>query len=378
MTQDKLDNITYECIRFFVNMQCYIALTYTISCSVYFFCWSYSSQNQGGKLRRAYFHSLLQKDLNWFNMQDDPDGINRTMENTRRIVEVLGESIPISISLTVMSIICIIMALKHGWQLAMICMGILPFFWITMWAFNVTKATKILKNRRAYRVSHDLAKDVFSKMRTVIGYRTQLAERALYKREIVRGESYVLKGLILHSLSVGLMYIVIFGLLSGVIWFGILRVIQDAEQTCTDKRLKNGKYDAGDFFIILLSTVFGCGNIYIILAFMRAAKVAKLCAREIFKVIDSPNGVDNMSKDGIFLDGPLIGKIEFIDVRFTYQSTKSGLVLHNLNFVAEPNQTVAIVGTSDSGKSTVLKLICKEYLADSGFVSCQNYTIYKV
>lgn len=369
MTQDTLNDITYECIRIFVNVQCYIALTYTISCSVYFFCWSYSSQNQGGKLRRTYFQSLLQKDMNWFNVQDDPDSINRNMENSRRIVEILSESIPIAISLTVMSIICIVMAVVHGWYLAMFCFGILPFFWFSMWFFNVTKATGILKNRRAYRVSHDLAKEVFSKMRTVIGYGTQLAERALYKREIVRGNCHVLKGLILHSVSVGLMFLIWYGLLSAIIWLGMLKVIQDAEKTCTDKRIMRGKYDAGDFFIILLCTVFGCGNIFIILALMRAAKVAKLCAREIFKVIDSPNGVDNMNKDGIYLDGPLVGKIEFIDVRFTYQSKKSGLVLHNLNFVAEPNQTVAIVGTSDSGKSTVLKLICKEYLADSGFVS---------
>lgn len=332
------------------------------------------SQNQGGKLRRAYFQSLLQKDLTWFETQEDPDTINRMMENTRFVVDVIGESIPVAISLTLMCILCVVLSFFHGWQLTLISLGTLPPLLFSLWLVNKLAALRLLKERRAYRLAHELAKDVFSKMRTVIVYGTQAIERYFYKREMARGNRYVIWAIFVKSVSVAIMYAVSFGMWALVFWYGMHLVMESAPKICSDQTQPRF-YDAGDLFIVTMSILLGCSNVYIIATIINAAKVARLCMKQVLKVIDAGNGLDNMDESGLFLEEPMVGKVEFINVRFTYPKTKRGLVLNNLSFKAEPNSTIAIVGVSDSGKSTVLKLICKEYLADSGFVEIDGNNI---
>src|SRR6185312_9079053 len=56
----------------------------------------------------------------------------------------------------------------------------------------------------------------------------------------------------------------------------------------------------------------------------------------------------------------IAGKVEFADVQFAYSAT-SAEVLHGVSFAAEPGQTVALVGHTGAGKSTVVKLLARFY-----------------
>ncbi len=62
----------------------------------------------------------------------------------------------------------------------------------------------------------------------------------------------------------------------------------------------------------------------------------------------------------------LEGRVEFRGVSFAYETGKN--VLHDVSFVAEPGQTIALVGATGSGKTTVINLIAKFYLPTSGDV----------
>ena len=70
---------------------------------------------------------------------------------------------------------------------------------------------------------------------------------------------------------------------------------------------------------------------------------------------------------------PILGRVEFRDVSFGYVPTQS--VLSHLNFVAEPGMTVALVGFTGSGKSSVLNLAAKLYLPSSGAVLIDGHDL---
>ncbi len=61
---------------------------------------------------------------------------------------------------------------------------------------------------------------------------------------------------------------------------------------------------------------------------------------------------------------PIAGEVEFRDVRFAYESDKS--VLHGISFTARPGTATALVGSSGSGKSTIISLICGFHSPTSG------------
>ncbi len=94
------------------------------------------------------------------------------------------------------------------------------------------------------------------------------------------------------------------------------------------------------------------------------ALTAMAGAERVFHLIDSPP--EQQDRAGAKELVNVQGRVEFHDVNFGYDPDR--LVLHDLNFVAQPGQTVALVGHTGGGKTSILNLIAKFYLPTSGQV----------
>jgi ATP-binding cassette subfamily B protein len=94
------------------------------------------------------------------------------------------------------------------------------------------------------------------------------------------------------------------------------------------------------------------------------AMTAMAGAERVFKLLDTPPDWDDPA-DAVEL--PRIeGRVEFDDVSFAYVPDR--LVLHEIGFTARPGQTIALVGHTGSGKSTIANLVNKFYLPTAGNV----------
>ena len=97
-------------------------------------------------------------------------------------------------------------------------------------------------------------------------------------------------------------------------------------------------------------------------------------AEKIFTILDKvPEVVDE--PDAIELDH-IEGKIEFQDVWFAYKPDE--WVLKGVSFTVEPRQTVAFVGSTGSGKTTILSLICRNYDIQKGRILIDGIDIRKI
>ncbi len=74
--------------------------------------------------------------------------------------------------------------------------------------------------------------------------------------------------------------------------------------------------------------------------------------------------------------GPIVGDVRFEDVSFSYVAEKP--VLHNISFASKPGTVTALVGSSGSGKSTMISLICAFHTATSGRVLVDGTDLAKV
>ncbi len=92
--------------------------------------------------------------------------------------------------------------------------------------------------------------------------------------------------------------------------------------------------------------------------------------QSLFDVIDLPLEQDN----GQLQLGHAAGKIEFRDVTFTYP-TKDAPALRNISFNIEPGKTVALVGRSGSGKSTIASLLTRFYDIQEGTILLDDQDI---
>lgn len=94
----------------------------------------------------------------------------------------------------------------------------------------------------------------------------------------------------------------------------------------------------------------------------------------IFETIDEPVGVKN--KEGATEMPDIKGEVEFQNVSFSYEKGKE--VLHNVSFKVAPGQSIALVGPTGAGKSTIVSLISRFYDLDSGRILIDGQDISDV
>lgn len=90
---------------------------------------------------------------------------------------------------------------------------------------------------------------------------------------------------------------------------------------------------------------------------------ASISADRINEVLDTKCKI----KDGKISEGKIKGKVEFKNVSFKYPDSDE-YVLKNVSFIAKPGMTVAIIGSTGSGKSTLINLITRFYDVSEGSV----------
>lgn len=122
--------------------------------------------------------------------------------------------------------------------------------------------------------------------------------------------------------------------------------------------------------------VFSSYAIQVIMSFLMMSMVfvlwprADVSAKRILEVLDTePHVTDGSRTEGARnADGtPMRGRVEFRDVSFTYPDAREPMLEH-VSFAAEPGQTVAFIGSTGSGKSTLVNLVPRFYDATDGQV----------
>ncbi len=104
------------------------------------------------------------------------------------------------------------------------------------------------------------------------------------------------------------------------------------------------------------------------------ALTAMAGAERVFSLLDREP--DHLEDDDAVVPPTIEGRVVFEDVGFGYHADRP--VLHGIHFVAEPGQTVALVGHTGSGKSTIIKLISKFYLPTEGRLTIDGIEVSKL
>lgn len=103
---------------------------------------------------------------------------------------------------------------------------------------------------------------------------------------------------------------------------------------------------------------------------------AMASAERIFQVLDTPATQEDPNTKYTAFPEPFRGKIEFRDVSFSYDGKK--MVLDHVSFVLEPGETLALVGDTGSGKTTITSLLCRFYEITSGTILVDDIDIHDV
>lgn len=198
-------------------------------------------------------------------------------------------------------------------------------------------------------------------VRVIKGYHAEEREHAVFSGGVDRLLANVMKSLTMTSL-LGSASTTVLGLVSAlVMWMGGHSVL-------------NHTWTVGDYFsynmflAFMIAPVFQIVNIGTQLteAFAGLDRTSEIMAE--LEENREPGRTTKMP--------PIEGTVRFEDVEFAYEPDKP--VLHGVSFLAEPGTVTALVGSSGSGKSTIISLLCAFHTPSSGRVVVDDVDLSKV
>lgn len=148
-----------------------------------------------------------------------------------------------------------------------------------------------------------------------------------------------------------------------VVWYGALAI--------SDGRLAIGNMMA--FLQYALQVIMSF--LMISMVFIMAPRAA-VSVRRVAEVLDTKPSITDPAEPQPLAPGGM-GRIEFRDVTFAYPGANEP-VLSNISFVAEPGQTTAFIGSTGSGKSTLVNLIPRFYDVSAGQILLDGVDIRKL
>ncbi|XP_043195195.1 multidrug resistance protein homolog 49-like [Amphibalanus amphitrite] len=136
----------------------------------------------------------------------------------------------------------------------------------------------------------------------------------------------------------------------------------------------DGELPFQNVFKVGESLILGTMMVGQAVAFAPSFQNAKLSAARVFALLDRKTAIEASPSAGLKLPH-VDGQMAVQDVTFSYPSRPAAPVLRNMNFSFPPGRTVALVGASGCGKSTVLQLLLRFYEPDSGAVTLDGHEL---
>ncbi|CAH8590231.1 unnamed protein product [Heterobilharzia americana] len=349
-------NKMYGFLGWYVLM---VALMFLI-CMCKSVCIGYSSKRISRHIRLLYYQAVLQKDILWFDEHSSGDIINNLSENINSIELGIGTKLSEFNQNMSGFLTGLIIGFIVKWKLALVACATLPFVVTAFSLFGIAFKYFHAKELEAYSRASTVSSEVLSSIRTVIAFGGEKREAVRYQRELSSAESMGIKKATAFGGVSGCIGFVIFGSAALVFWYGV-KLIQDEN---TDP----GAVIAV-FINILLGSIF-LGNALPNVPYILGAVTA---SKDIFTTINHVSAIDK-AKSGKIVPN-FNGNVSFHHVNFTYPTRPDTTVLYNFCLTIESGQTVALVGSSGSGKSTIIHMLQRFYDPTQGEILIQGVNL---
>ena len=311
------------------------------------------SAAQGGsyQMRRALYAHVQQLSFSFHDQAQTGDLLTRSMSDVEQLKNFTGRGMLMIFNLLLLVVGVAVALVSMNWKLAVLSLFILPLlYWRASW-FSRSMRPMFRAIQDQVAVVATLVQDNAAGARVVKAFGQEQREIEQFDRENERLYQRYYDATRLQSFNTPLLNFIANGATIVMLWVGGLLVIGN--------QLTIGELIA--FYAYLLQIV---GPVRQGGFLMSMASRAAASSERIMEVLDTPIEVSS-PPDAIELDN-IRGDVEFQSVTCQYHPGRA--VLENVSFRVEPGHTVALVGATGSGKTTVANLIPRFYDVSSGRV----------
>ncbi|KAL0890136.1 hypothetical protein Bca101_014119 [Brassica carinata] len=335
------------------------------SCVVAFLqvsCWMVTGERQSATIRGLYLKTILRQDIGFFDTETTTgEVIGRMSGDTILIQDAMGEKVGKFLQLAATFLGGFAIAFIKGPILAAVLLGCIPLIVIAGGAMSLIMSKMAGRGQVAYADAGNVVEQTVGAIRTVVAFtgEKQATEKYESKLEIAY-KTMVTQGLI-SGLGLGTMLAVIFFSYSLAVWYGAKLII--------------GKgYNGGQVINVIFAVLTGGMSLGQTSPSVNAFAAGRAAAYKMFETIERSPKIDAYDTSGSVLED-IKGDIELKDVYFRYPARPDVQIFAGFSLFVPNGTTMALVGQSGSGKSTVISLIERFYDPESGEVLIDNVNL---
>lgn len=321
-----------------------------------------ASQGVAYLLRDALFTKLQRLSFSYYDQAQTGQLLTRVTSDVEQIRFFAGTGLVQIIASVVMLLGSAVLLFILNWQLALVALLMIPAILFVMLRFVRRIGPLFFGLQMELGRLNTILQEDLTGLRVIRAFAREEYETARYERS---NQSLLEKGLqTVRVFSDMFPFVFFFASLGtlGVVWVGGLQVI--------DGSLTIGELVSfNSYLALLLFPLLSIGFL------SSAIPRAGASALRVFEVLDAP--LDVADSPVATPLPPIVGRVAFDDVHFRYPGGDNE-VLRGLSFAVEPGQTVAILGTTGSGKSTVVNLLPRFYDATGGSVTIDGHDVRDV
>ena len=321
-----------------------------------------ASQGAAYDMRNQVYGKLQTLSFAFHDQVQTGQMMTRVTSDVDMVRQFTGQGFLQLVSATLMILATAAALLLMNWRLALLTLPVLPLVFAVFGGFARRAMPLFTGVQQRLSALNTILQENLAGVRVVKAFVREAYEAERYDRA---NES-----LLQQNLRVVRTFSTAFPLTFFIASLGTLAVIWAGGNQVIGGELTVGELVAFNTYLgILVFPAFMLGMISALVA--RASASAK----RVFEVLDAPVEVKN--KPGAQPLPAVQGRVVFEDVSFRYVGAERN-VLEHVSFVAEPGQTIAIVGSTGSGKSTVINLIPRFYDVTGGRVTIDGYDVRDV
>ncbi|MDA8641575.1 ABC transporter ATP-binding protein/permease [Flavobacteriaceae bacterium] len=330
---------------------------------LFMFLFSYYANLLGQKViydvRVQLFKHILDFKMSYFDKSSVGRLVTRAVNDMETIASIFSQGLfMIAADLMQMSLVIVVM-LFLSWQLSLTVFIILPFILFATRKFQ--KSMKIAFNEVRSEVANlnSFVQERITGMKIV----------QLFNREKIEYDNFVqinekhkkawLKTVWYNSIFFPIAELSTSITIGLIVWFGGLNAV-----------LENSSVTLGTIFLFIQLSQMLFRPLRQIADKFNTLQMGMVAANRIFKIIDTTS---NISDFGTKNKDLINGKIVFKDVSFSYIENEK--VINNLSFKINNGEKIAIVGSTGSGKTTIVNLISRFYEVQNGSIFIGNHNI---
>lgn len=312
-------------------------------------------------LRDAVFDRVIRMDPAFFEVTKTGEILSRLTTDTTLLQSVIGSSVSMALRNTLMMIGGLAMMFFTNAKLTLLVLLVVPVVVVPI--LFIGRKVRTLSRASQDRVADvgAFAEESFNAIHTVQSYTHEDADRRAFATEVKNAFTVAIERTRLRGLLSATVILLVFAAISVILWVGGNDVME-------------GIISGGDLAAFVFYATVVAFSVAIISEVYGELQRAAGATERLVELLEAEPDILPPSRPEPMPDPPQ-GRIALDDVTFRYPSRPDMAALNGFTLTVEPGETVALVGPSGAGKTTVFQLLLRFYDPDSGTVKIDGVDV---